>query len=181
MSFAFCRQTRILSTSLPRLCLSSHWPLQSRNLAPKSFRTLVSAWLSLQMRNVLNRDRVDPLQAVGDPFQHSDLPLCDEPLVSAGDEPTKVTTVPMEFASSDLWRNSNSPQLLWSYPGLRRRHHNNSLTTDCVGLPATTTEAEMVCLESATATVRLIGFLLSAVWRSCPSSRLLRIHFVGQK
>ena len=81
-------------------------PLESRNLALKVFHTFMSEWFSPQIENILNRDLNKLLRAVGDPFQHLDLPLQDgQPADTGDDDSLRVTVILMEFASSDLWGN----------------------------------------------------------------------------
>jgi hypothetical protein len=97
-----------IAMTLPVLVstLSPAHPLQSRNLALKVFYVLVPGWFSPQIENVLDRDIDRLLLAVGDPFEHLDLPLQDgQPSVTVNDNPMIATVVLMDLTSSDLWRN----------------------------------------------------------------------------
>jgi hypothetical protein len=90
----------ILTSSL----LPTH-PLQARRLALNVFEKFAFGWFSSQMENIPSKDLEGLVQAVGDPFQFPDLPLQDgEPVDPPFYEPTMATTVLIEFASSDLWR-----------------------------------------------------------------------------
>lgn len=90
---------------LTPILLPTH-PLRSRGLALSLFRGFMSEWFSSQIGNVLHRDLDKFLQAVGDPFQPPHTPLRKlQPADTNDYEPMLITTVLIEFASSDSWRN----------------------------------------------------------------------------
>jgi len=107
------KPVNFVATALPVLAstlLPTH-PLQSRGLALEVFHVFVSGWLSPQMRRTPNKDLGRLLRAVGDPFQHLDPPFqykqtgfYGQSVDTVGKRAVKVTTILMEFASLDLWR-----------------------------------------------------------------------------
>ena len=83
------------ATALPILASVSLSPPPSA-IAQSSSEELPYARVSVALptdADVLNKVRIKLLRAVGDPFRHTDLPLRDEPLVSAGDKPAKAIVV----------------------------------------------------------------------------------------
>jgi len=123
------------ATLLPILTstlLPTH-PLQSRSLSLMAFHRFMPWWFSQQIETVSNQNLNKLLQAVGDPFKFTDLPLeYGKPRGVAKYKPMLAAVILLEFASSDLWRDHLSSPNFTSFDELVSTDEGRTAALRCM-------------------------------------------------